>query len=143
MSGSGARIFKTPGGREGSMPGMTTNRTLIGRIQAVVVDCARPTALADFYRGLLGGEITESTDNYAALTTQGQVLAFQHVQDAQAATWPNGGRRVHLDIVVPDTNRLRKQLAEMGAVEPEFQPGGEDWIVFLDPEGHPFCVMEG
>jgi catechol-2,3-dioxygenase len=121
---------------------MTTNSTsTAGRVQAVVLDCARPTALAGFYRGLLGGEITESDDDYAALTADGVALAFQRVPDDGAPAWAGGGRRVHLDVVVPDVEAGRKRLAELGAVEAEFQPGGGDWTVFLDPEGHPFCLM--
>lgn len=122
---------------------MTTNTTPVGRVQAVVLDSARPAVLAGFYRSVLGGEITESGDDYAALTADGLTLAFQRVPDEGTPTWPGGGRRLHLDVVVPDLGTARERLAEQGAVEAEFQPGGEDWIVLLDPEGHPFCVMAG
>jgi uncharacterized glyoxalase superfamily protein PhnB len=122
---------------------MTTNPTSAGSIQAVVLDCARPPALAGFYCQLLGGEITESGDEYAALKAGGVALAFQRVPAERVPAWPGGGRRVHLDIAVPDLQAARKQLVEQGAVEAESQPGGDDWIVLLDPEGHPFCIMAG
>lgn len=121
----------------------TTNTTAVGRIQAVVLDSARPAGLAEFYRRVLGGEITDSGDDYAALAADGVALAFQRVPDESASPWPGGGRRLHLDVVVPDLDAARKVLVEEGAVEAEFQPGGEDWIVLLDPEGHPFCIMAG
>lgn len=121
---------------------MTTNLTSTGRVQAVVLDSTRPPALAGFYHHLLGGEITESSDDYALLTADGIAVAFQRVSDEPAAAWP-GGRRLHLDVAVPDLEAARTQLVERGAVEPEFQPGAGDWIVLLDPEGHPFCIMAG
>jgi hypothetical protein len=31
----------------------------------------------------------------------------------------------------------------LGATKPDFQPGGGDWIVLQDPEGHLFCLAEG
>jgi hypothetical protein len=92
---------------------------------------------------VLGGEITESGDDYAALAADGLALAFQRVPDEGAPSWPGGGRRLHMDVAVPDLDAARKQFAEQGAVEAEFQPGGDDWIVLLDPEGHPFCIMAG
>lgn len=143
ISPSGARIVKTGGAAPGIVCGMTTNTRGIGRIQSVVLDSARPPVLADFYRGVLGGEITESGADYAALTAPGVAVAFQRVPDDSAAAWPGGGRRVHLDVEVPDLDAARKQLAELGAVEAQVQPGGEDWIVLLDPDGHPFCIMAG
>ncbi len=128
---------------EGTVCGMTTNNTAIGRVQAVVLDSARPAGLAQFYRGVLGGEITDSGDDYAALAADGVALAFQRVPDESASPWPGGGRRLHLDVVVPDLEAARKHLVEEGAVEADLQPGGEDWVVLLDPDGHPFCIMEG
>lgn len=115
----------------------------IGRVQSVVLDSSRPAALAEFYRGLLGGEISASDDDYASLTAAGVSLAFQRVDDPSAPRWPGGGRRLHLDIGVPDLDAARKQLVEQGAVEASSQPGGDEWVVLLDPDGHPFCIMAG
>jgi hypothetical protein len=90
---------------------MTTNTTAIGRIQAIVLDSARPAGLAEFYRRVLGGEITDSGDDYAALAADGVALAFQRVPDASASPWPGGGRRLHLDVAVPDLDAARKHLS--------------------------------
>ncbi|MHA6629274.1 VOC family protein [Pseudonocardia sichuanensis] len=122
---------------------MTTNHTSPGRVQAVVLDSERPAGLAEFYRSVLGGEITESGDDYAALAADGVALAFQRVADGSSPAWPHGGRRLHLDVAVPDLDAARARLVELGARVPQFQPGGGDWIVLLDPEGHPFCIMTG
>ncbi|TQM02304.1 VOC family protein [Pseudonocardia kunmingensis] len=119
---------------------MTTNHTSPGRVQAVVLDSERPAALAEFYRSVLGGEITESGDDYVALAADGVALAFQVVADGGPPAWPHGGRRLHLDVAVPDLDAARARLVELGARVPDFQPGGGEWIVLLDPEGHPCCI---
>lgn len=50
----------------------------IARMRSVVVDCPDPVALAEFYRGLVGGEITSSEDDWVVLEPEpGRRLAFQ------------------------------------------------------------------
>jgi catechol-2,3-dioxygenase len=82
---------------------MTTNTTRTGRLQAVVLDSARPAVLAEFYRDLLGGEITQSGDDQASLTVAGGALSFQRVPGGSVP----GGGRLHLDVVVPDLDAAR------------------------------------
>ncbi|MFG2088608.1 VOC family protein [Spirillospora sp. NPDC048824] len=35
------------------------------------------------------------------------------------------------------------EVGALGASRPEFQPGGGEWTVLTDPEGHPLCIAEG
>ena len=139
----GARIVKTGATATGNVSVMTTNTTRTGRLQAVVLDSARPAVLAEFYRDLLGGEISQSDDDQASLTVAGGALSFQRVPDGSAPVWPGGGRRLHLDVVVPDLDAARDRVVELGGRVPADQPGDGEWTVLLDSEGHPFCLMKG
>jgi catechol-2,3-dioxygenase len=46
----------------------------IARMRAVVLDCPDPRALAEFYRALVGGEITYADDDWVNLSDGGNVL---------------------------------------------------------------------
>nr|WP_279581383.1 VOC family protein [Fodinicola feengrottensis] len=71
-------------------------------------------------------------------------LGFQRVDDHQAPGWPGTGKQhSHLDIDVVDLAQATKELLAIGATQPQFQPGGDDWVVLADPEGHVFCLVTG
>jgi hypothetical protein len=44
---------------------------------------------------------------------------------------------MHLDIAVADFDRAEQQLVALGATK---IGGGDGWVVFADPVGHPFCL---
>jgi catechol 2,3-dioxygenase-like lactoylglutathione lyase family enzyme len=111
------------------------------KLSAVVLDCADPAALAAFYRKATGWEITSSDDDFVTLGDGGPVqLSFQRVAGYRAPDWPGDGKQAHLDLAVPDVELAARQLVAEGAARPEFQPGGDDWLVLIDPAGHPFCL---
>ncbi|MEU7898129.1 VOC family protein [Nonomuraea sp. NPDC049152] len=119
---------------------MTTNTAALAEISTLVIDSVRPAALAEFYRGVLGGQITHSDDDYAALDAGSVQLAFPRTEDYQAPAWPGGTKQVHLDLKVSHLDAAEKELLGLGATKPDFQPGGGDWVVLADPEGHLFCI---
>lgn len=107
----------------------------------IVLDCADPVALAEFYRGLTGWEVAGDGDS-VTLDDGGSIrLGFQRVPGYRAADWPTGSAHIHLDFTVPDVERAVGELRERGATKPEFQPGKDEWTVLADPEGHVFCLM--
>ncbi|NUP21531.1 MAG: VOC family protein [Nonomuraea sp.] len=112
-------------------------------ISSIVIDCADPVALAGFYAKATGGQLAESDADFATVTGGPVQLAFQRLDGYQGPGWPNGGKHLHLDLTVPDVEAAKRELAALGATVPDEQPGGDDWTVLLDPEGHPFCVMPG
>ncbi len=69
-------------------------------------------------------------------------LAFQLVPDLTPPTWPDGAhpQRFHLDLEVDDLDAGEEQALAAGAQKAETQPG-ESFRVFLDPTGHPFCLV--
>jgi Glyoxalase-like domain len=111
----------------------------ISTLRAVVLDCPNPRGLADFYKGLVGGEITYADAEWVALRDGGDVeLSFQLAPDHQPPVWPSADRpqQFHIDVTVDDIDE-----AERGARRHEVQPPqGEAWRVCLDPAGHPFCL---
>jgi hypothetical protein len=49
-------------------------------------------------------------------------------------------RRFHLDFYVDDLVPAEAAAQALGALTPQFQPGGQRWRVLTDPAGHPFCL---
>ncbi|MEU8378338.1 VOC family protein [Streptosporangium sp. NPDC048865] len=125
---------------------------MIGNLQCVVLDCSDATALARFYRSLLGGELNRRDrrwtldDDWATLHTgSGLVLAFQRVEDHRPPRWPDPARpqQFHLDVDVEDLDRAREQVLRLGATMLDAGDGTRGWQVYADPAGHPFCLVRG
>ncbi len=119
----------------------------IATLRAVVLDCPDPMGLAEFYAALVGGEITGSPgDDWVSLRDGAEVrLSFQQADDHQPPSWPDPTRpqQFHLDVTVDDVDTAEAQVLALGATKPEVQPGveaDENWRVYLDPAGHPFCL---
>jgi hypothetical protein len=117
----------------------------LARLRTVVLDCPEPRALAEFYRGLLGGEITVDDDDWVTLVVEGRRVAFQQAADFVPPTWPSGTRpqQLHLDLTVDDVEAVEAQVLALGGTRHEVQPGeaaGDPFRVYLDPAGHPFCL---
>ena len=75
----------------------------ISKLRAVVLDCPDPRGLAEFYKGLVGGEITYADDEWVALRDGGDVrLSFQLAPDYQPPVWPSADRpqQFHIDVTV-------------------------------------------
>jgi len=78
----------------------------------LVIDCPDPNALADFYAAVLELPIASRDDEWVAM---------------------------HLDIEVDDVDSADRRVRVLGATR---LPGeGEDFRVFADPAGHPFCLI--
>jgi catechol 2,3-dioxygenase-like lactoylglutathione lyase family enzyme len=117
----------------------------LARMRSVVLDCPDPRALAEFYQRLLGGEVDSDLDDWVVLTSGGLRLAFQLADEFAAPTWPTGDRpqQFHLDVTVEDPDAVEPEVLSLGAVKHAVQPGeaeGDQFRVYLDPAGHPFCL---
>lgn len=112
------------------------------RLGSVSLDCADPGALADFWAGLLGGDIVWASDDFVAVKIPSMWIAAVKVDDYTAPTWPEGERakQIHLDLAVDDLASSVAQAIELGAVRAQFQPAPERYVVLFDPAGHPFCL---
>ncbi len=122
------------------------------------IDCVDPVNLAEFYSSITGLKVDSTTENTNSdivwvelKDSQGiPKLAFQKVANYKAPTWPEGPipQQIHLDFTVKDIDAMEKQLLEIGATKAGFQPGtpktndySTEFRVYLDPEGHPFCII--
>jgi predicted enzyme related to lactoylglutathione lyase len=112
-------------------------------LATVILDCADPGALAEFYSTATGWPITGSDADWAYVGEGPVTVAFQRVEGYRGPAWPDPAKHAHLDFKAADPAAAVKKLVAAGATLPEFQPGGADWTVLTDPEGHPFCVSAG
>jgi catechol 2,3-dioxygenase-like lactoylglutathione lyase family enzyme len=115
----------------------------IARLDTVVLDCADPARLAAFYAAVTGWELREgSDDSWTTLEAPaGTSLAFQRVDQYVAPQWPSSEhpQQFHLDFYLDDLDAGERAVLDLGARKAEHQPG-ESFRVYLDPEGHPFCL---
>lgn len=113
------------------------------------IDCPDPYALASFYSSLADleieplGDFTPETVSWMTVQLDGKpVIAFARVDDYVAPTWPTGNvpQQAHLEFSVPDLDKAEAGALAIGARKADFQPD-ENFRVFLDPAGHPFCLI--
>jgi catechol 2,3-dioxygenase-like lactoylglutathione lyase family enzyme len=127
-----------------TVPVMSTPPTTpIARLQVVALDCPDPDALAAFYSGVLGVPVERNDDDWVQLAPgAGTPLAFQRVADHRPPRWPGAEhpQQMHLDLEVADLDAGEAAVVRLGARKHEVQPG-ETFRVFLDPAGHPFCLV--
>jgi catechol 2,3-dioxygenase-like lactoylglutathione lyase family enzyme len=116
----------------------------VARLHVIALDCPDPDALAAFYSGVLGAEVERGDDpDWVQLAPRGGTpLAFQRVADHRPPRWPGAEhpQQMHLDLEVDDLDAGEAAVVALGARRHEVQPGTA-FRVFLDPAGHPFCLV--
>ena len=134
---------------EGNTWAVGTYRPVVtGRTElvATVLGSPDPQSLADFYRQLLGWQITSSSPEWVRLVGPegGASLSFQFESDYVRPVWPQveGEQQMmmHLDIGVEELDSGVVFAESLGATLADYQPQ-EDVRVMLDPVGHPFCLF--
>ena len=123
-------------------------------LDLVVIDCPDPHALAEFYGAILGWLVEGGADDDFVVLShpEGGVtperpngrtsLAFQRIDDYVAPTWPAGAhpQQFHLDLAVEDIDK--PAVLALGARVADEQPSQTgSFKVYLDPVGHPFCLV--
>lgn len=125
-------------------------------LDLIVLDCPDALELAGFYSGLLGWPVEEASNHdWATLRPPGgglapdnpdgrPALAFQRIEDWVPPTWPGGShpQQFHLDFAVDDIDIAQSGILTLGATLHAHQPSQDGGFrVFLDPAGHPFCLV--
>jgi predicted enzyme related to lactoylglutathione lyase len=117
----------------------------LARFSLVALDCPDPQLLAEFYQRIVGGEIepqTASGDWIKLALPSGVDLGFQQDPDHEPPQWPDGlPQQLHLDFDVEDLDEGERAVLAVGARKAPTQPRPDSWRVFLDPAGHPFCLV--
>ncbi|MBF4583339.1 VOC family protein [Curtobacterium sp. VKM Ac-2865] len=124
---------------------------MIGTFDVLVLDCADTRALARFYAELLGGEVVAFDEDWAevVLPIEGSrpLLAFQQVEHYRAPEWPaqDVPQQMHIDVKVDDLDVGEAAVLAIGATvtgKAKDDAGIESFRVYLDPAGHPFCLIQ-
>ncbi len=115
----------------------------IAQFSLVAFDCPDPRALAAFYGAIIGWEVDRDDGDWVTLRSNGgATLAFQLAPDHVPPVWPSAEhpQQAHIDFDVDDLDVAERDVLALGAVKAEVQPG-DGFTVFLDPAGHPFCLV--
>jgi predicted enzyme related to lactoylglutathione lyase len=112
-------------------------------VQSVVLDTDDPRRLAEFYTALLGWKVESIEDEWTTITggSAGQI-DFQLALNHKPPTWPDNEvpQQFHLDLQVDDLDVAAAYAESIGARRATSGDHSPDFIVFLDPSGHPFCL---
>ena len=110
----------------------------------LVLDCANPAKLADFWREALDYRDYYTDSSVSVLVPKEGIaspLVLQGVPEPKA-----GKNRMHLDIVVDDIEPEIARLQTLGAqrLDEGVQSLGDTlWVRMADPEDNEFCVCTG
>ncbi|MGE3267523.1 MAG: VOC family protein [Chloroflexota bacterium] len=126
------------------------------RLRDIVIDCARPSALAAFWAEVLGYQVRAYTDADIARLRE---VGIENVADdpSVAIDAPDGGPNVWFELV-PEQKSVKNGvhldinlrpgedldwLVSLGAtvVRPMGTTPGQRWTVMADPEGNEFCAF--
>jgi catechol 2,3-dioxygenase-like lactoylglutathione lyase family enzyme len=122
---------------------MTTS-TPVTELIAFTIDTPDAARSARFYADLAGGEVTGDYPEYgyASASVLGSTFNFQSVADYAAPQWPSQShpQQFHIDLRVSDLDAGVAHAESLGARKAEHQPGDGQWVVMVDPDGHPFCL---
>src|ERR1035441_7934881 len=112
--------------------------TGIATLAMVNLDCDNPPAQAEFYGHILSWEITHSQDEYAMISDGSTSIGFGRVDGYEPPRWPDpeSPKRFHLDPYVDDLAKATAACLELGGARPDFQPGGDRWVVLTRSEEH-------
>ena len=109
----------------------------------LVLDCADPETLAEFWAPALGYTTVGSAGSYVMLLPaegDGPQLLLQRVAEAKAAK-----NRMHFDIHVVDIEAEADRLAALGARRLQadsLEEHGTHWFLMADPDGNEFCICD-
>ena len=116
---------------------------MIGKWQALVIDCEDPDKLADFYQELLGMIRVQEEDEWISIgdAADRPAVAFQRVDTLVRPQWPDPWhpQQMHVDVKVGDLDAGEAEVLRLGATRQS--GGGKTFRVYTDPSGHPFCLV--
>jgi predicted enzyme related to lactoylglutathione lyase len=115
------------------------------KYQVVAFDAADIEAESAFWAGVLDGDV-DRDDGWHMVTVDGEPrIGVQHVPHHIPPDWPEGSppQQVHLDLWVDDFAAAHERVMSLGARVLQPARGsstGDDFQVYADPAGHPFCL---
>jgi predicted enzyme related to lactoylglutathione lyase len=113
------------------------------KLTEVVIDCAEPRRVADFWAAVLGYEVVDTGQlgevEIAAPGGSYPTLVFVPVPEAKTVK-----DRIHLDVNATGNDQATElvRLLALGARRVDVgQSADVTWIVLADPEGNEFCLL--
>jgi len=110
----------------------------------LVLDCADPARLMQFWRLALGYRVYFSAESLSVLVPDegtASPLVLQRVPEPKS-----GKNRMHVDIVTDDIEPEVERLVALGARrlhDGTRRYGMTTWVAMADPEDNEFCVCTG
>ncbi|WP_046733898.1 VOC family protein [Streptomyces humi] len=111
----------------------------------VVLDCAEPEKLAEFYREFLDAEDGEASANLVEIrAADGFRIAFRRDVNATPPSWPRpeNSLQAHLDFLVKDLDEAELRVVGLGGrpIETKDAAGPYEERGYADPAGHSFTL---
>lgn len=109
------------------------------RIGDIMFDAADPVVMATFWAGVMGYDVQEADETWAAIVDpEGKAPRFCFQKLLTPKVHKN---RIHFDLFVADMEGEVERIVALGATK--VRVGQEDvvWTVMTDPEGNEFCVQ--
>ena len=117
------------------------------------LDCANPLELAKFYSKITGLKVQPFDEGETAETCEWLELwdendrtkmAFQKIDNYRVPTWPTGDlpQQAHMDFHAKDLDIAEGEILAIGGRKADHQVRPHRFRVYLDPAGHPFCIVQ-
>ncbi|MEU9947563.1 VOC family protein [Streptomyces sp. NPDC055089] len=120
----------------------------VPKTSVLVLDCAEPKELADFYAMLLNAEVRVGNDPdiVEVVGHRGVHLAIRRDHGYAPPSWPrpDDSQQAHLRILVAreDLDEAEREAVGLGArpLGAKSNDGVRDARLYSDPAGHPFTL---
>jgi hypothetical protein len=117
------------------------------------LDCANPVELAKFYSKITGLKVQPFDEGETAETCEWLELwdendrtkmAFQKIDNYRVPTWPTGDlpQQAHMDFHAKNLDIAELEILAIGGRKADHQVRPHRFRVYLDPAGHPFCIVQ-
>ena len=114
--------------------------------QVVVFDAGDLAEESSFWAGVLDGTV-EAEDDWHMVNVGGEPrIGVQLAPNHVSPDWPDGTpeQQIHLDLWVEDFPAAHAHVMSLGAkvlrLASDDADSGDNFQVYADPAGHPFCL---
>jgi catechol-2,3-dioxygenase len=114
------------------------------RITELVLDCADPEKLADFWCAVLGYQVLDRDPDGIEIGRADQSPEDRITLVLNRVAEPKRQKlRMHLDVNATDRDQAAEleRLLALGATRVEIGQAKVRWHVLADPEGNEFCLL--
>ena len=112
-------------------------------VREIVIDCADPRRVADFWSAVLGWGVNEMTgalwmSESGDPAKDSLAICFVPVPEPKSVK-----NRVHIDVCPKGADQAEEveRLIGLGATRADIGQGDVPWVVLADVEGNEFCVL--